>query len=102
MHPYGQAMFFMDQSAETRMKVYAYLSPEEVAEILENIELDDTEPFFIEMDPRFASMVFPEMAADDEVDIINEMDKDIVASYLTIMDRQTADKIKHLLHYEDK
>src|SRR5690625_3559324 len=102
MHPYEQAMFFMDQPAETRMKVYAYLSPEEVAEIMENIELDDTEPFFIEMDPRFASMVFAEMTADDAVDILNEMDKDKVASFLTIMDYEAANEIKHLLHYEEK
>ena len=102
MHPYEQAMFFMEQPAEMRMKVYAYLSPEEVAEIMENIELDDTEPFFIEMDPRFASMVFAEMAADDAVDILNKMDKDKVASFLTIMDQEAADEIKHLLHYEEK
>src|SRR5699024_2282837 len=88
MHPYEQAMFFMEQPAEMRMKVYAYLSPEEVAEIMENIELDHTVPLFIEMDPRFASMVFAEMAADDAVDILNKMDKDKVASFLTIRDQE--------------
>src|SRR5690625_1663705 len=72
MHPYEQAMFFMEQLKEKRLQIYAYLSPEEVAEIMENIELEDSEPFFTEMDPRFASMVFAEMAADDAVDILNE------------------------------
>lgn len=102
MHPYEQAMFFMEQQTETRMKVYAYLSPEEIAEIMESIDLDDSVPFFIEMDPRFASMVFAEMAADDAVDILNEMDKEKVASFLTIMDQEAADEIKQLLHYEEK
>lgn len=102
MHPYEQAMFFMDQQVETRMQIYAYLSPEEIAEIMENIELEDSKPFFAEMDPQFASMVFAEMAADDAVDILNEMDKDKVASFLTIMDPEAADEIKQLLHYEEK
>src|SRR5690625_1431969 len=78
MHPYEQAMFFMGQPKKIRLQIYAYLSPEEVAEIMENIEIDDTEPFFTEMDPRFASMVFAEMAADDAVDILNELDKEKV------------------------
>lgn len=102
MHPYEQAMFFMEQSAEKRLQIYAYLSPEELAGIMENIEIEDTEPFFTEMDPRFASMVLAEMAADDAVDILNEMEKEKVASYLTIMDHEAADEIKQLIHYEEK
>ncbi len=102
MHPYEQAMFFTEQPKKTRLKIYAYLSPEELADIMENIEIEDTEAFFTEMDPRFASMVFAEMAADDAVDILNILDKEKVASYLTIMDQDAADEIKQLIHYEEK
>ncbi|MEN1967210.1 magnesium transporter [Lentibacillus sp. N15] len=102
MHPYDQAQFFMEQEKEQRMRIYAYLSPEEISDIMENIELEDTETFFSEMDPRFAAMVFAEMATDDAVDILNEMEKDKVASFLTIMDKDAAEEIKQLLHYEEK
>ena len=102
LHPYEQAMFFMDQPKKTRLKIYAYLSPEELADIMENIEIEDTEKFITEMDPRFASMIFSEMAADDAVDILNILDKEKVASYLTIMDQDAADEIKQLIHYEEK
>ncbi|WP_188455655.1 magnesium transporter [Virgibacillus oceani] len=102
LHPYDQAQFFMEQSQELRLQIYAFLSPEETAEIMENIELEDTEPFFSEMDPRFAAMVFAEMATDDAVDILNELEKDKVASFLTIMNNEAADEIKQLLHYEEK
>ncbi|MBY7143123.1 magnesium transporter [Virgibacillus sp. NKC19-3] len=102
LHPYDQAVFFFEQSKETRLQIYTYLSPEEVAEMMENIELDDTKIFFAEMDPRFASMVLAEMAADNAVDILNELDKDQVASFLTIMDKPAAEEIKQLLHYEEK
>lgn len=101
-HPYDQATFFREQSKANRLKIYAYLSPKELAEIMENIELEETEPLFTEMDPRFASMVFAEMAVDDAVDILNELDKDKVASFLTIMDEEAADEIKQLLHYDEK
>lgn len=102
LHPYDQAVFFFEQAKESRLQIYTYLSPEEIAGIMENMELDDTKVFFAEMDPRFASMVLAEMAADNAVDILNELDKDQVASFLTIMDKASADEIKQLLHYEEK
>ncbi|WP_047985914.1 magnesium transporter [Ornithinibacillus californiensis] len=102
MHPYDQALFFMEVEANVRMLIYSYLSPEEAAAMMEHIELDDIQPFFTEMDPTFASMVFAEMATDDAVDILNEMDKDKVVSFLTIMDDEDAEDIKDLLHYEEK
>src|SRR5699024_11307712 len=33
---------------------------------------------------------------------LNELEKDKVASYLTIMDEESSDEIKQLLHYEEK
>lgn len=102
MHPYEQSMFFAEQDEENRMKIYTFLSPEEIANLMEHIEFQDTEPFLTEMDPRFASDVLAKMATDDAVDILNEMEKDKVASFLTIMDKAAADEIKQLLHYEEK
>ncbi|RKQ32639.1 magnesium transporter [Oceanobacillus halophilus] len=102
MHPYDQSLFFIEQSKENRMRIYAYLSPDELAEIMINIELDNTPAYFKEMNPRLGAMVLSEMPADDAVDIFNEMDKEEVVSFLTIMDKEAAEEIKHLLHYEEK
>lgn len=102
LHPYDQAVFFMEQPEEIRLRIYMYLSPEETAAFMENIDLDDIEPFFMEMDPRFAAMVFADMSTDDAVDILNELEKDAVVSFLTIMDEKASDEIKQLLHYEEK
>ncbi|MGP4106701.1 magnesium transporter [Virgibacillus sp. L01] len=102
LHPYDQAVFFMEQPEDIRLRIYMYLSPEETAEFMENIDLDDIEPFFMEMDPRFAAMVFADMSTDDAVDILNELEKDAVVSFLTIMDKKASDEIKQLLHYEEK
>lgn len=102
MHPYDQAEFFIDQEKEQRITIYSYLSPDEAAEVMINIEVEDTKPYFLEMDPRFASMVLSEMPADDAVDILNELDKEQMVSFLTIMDKEAQSEIKGLLHYEEK
>lgn len=102
LHPYDQAKIFRSLNEDCRMKVYAYLSPFEMSEIMENIELEETERLMTEMDPHFATMVFAEMAVDDAVDILKELTKDQVASFLAIMDKDAGDEIKTLLHYEEK
>src|SRR5699024_7571841 len=76
MHPYDQAVFFREQTRKHRLQVYTYLSPEEMSEIMESLDLEETIMFIPEMDPRFAAMVLSEMAVDDAVDILNELDKD--------------------------
>lgn len=102
MHSYDQAKLFMQQSKEKRLLIYYYLSPEEIADMMESIDPDDTPEYFTEMDIQFASKVLAYLPADDAVDILNQLNKDQVASFLTIMDREAADEIKHLLHYEEK
>src|SRR5690625_7448784 len=74
----------------------------EMSDIMEYIEREEAENYITEMDPRFATMVFAEMAVDDAVDILKELSKDEVASFLAIMKKQSEDEIKALLHYEEK
>jgi len=100
--PYDQAVFFKEQTEQIRLRIYSYLSPREVSEIMKNIDLEDTELFITEMDPAFATMVFSEMPYDDAVDILQELERDEVASFLAIMDEETVKEIKTLLRYEEK
>jgi len=103
LHPYDQAQFFEKVDSENRQIIYQYLSPKEMAEIFQAIELDDDEyePFLNEMDTTYAADMLSEMYADNAVDVLNELGKDQVASYLTIMDNESAQEIKDLLHYEE-
>lgn len=102
MHPYDQAIFFLEQRKEERLKIYNYLSPREMSDIMENIDLTHTEKFITEMEANFATMVFAEMAVDDAVDILKELSIDEVASFLALMEEGPAAQIKALLHYEEK
>src|SRR5699024_5995541 len=102
MHPYDQAQFFQAQDRDMRMAIYTYLSPDEMAEIMENIELEATERYFTEMDPRFSSSILAQMPAHDAVDILDKMDDDKFDSCLTLMDAQVAGEIKGLINDEEK
>ncbi|WP_407936281.1 magnesium transporter [Litchfieldia alkalitelluris] len=103
LHPYDQAKFFTKLSKQARQQIYHYFSPEEMGEIFENIEIGENqyEEFLSEMHPSFVATMLSKMYADDAVDVLNELNKDQVASYLTIMDDEAAQEIKDLLHYEE-
>ncbi len=53
------------------------------------------------MDPQYAADMLGSMYADNAVDVLNKLDKEQVASYLSIMDLEAAREIKDLLHYEE-
>ncbi|WP_442600320.1 magnesium transporter [Neobacillus sp. D3-1R] len=103
LHPYDQAIFFQNLHEDLRSTIYHYLSPEEMASLFENLEIEEAEykDVLAEMNPTYAADMLSNMYADDAVDVLNELDKDQVASYLTIMDDEAADEIKELLHYEE-
>ncbi|GAE94281.1 magnesium transporter [Gracilibacillus boraciitolerans JCM 21714] len=102
LHPYDQAKIFEEQDGNIRVLIYSYLSPEEMAEVIEQVDRDLVDEFIIEMIPAFAAKILENMSTDDAVDILNELDKNKVASFLTIMDKKASDEIKALLHYEEK
>src|SRR5699024_1380591 len=104
-HPYEQASFFKHQHYKPRMKIYSYLSPEEMTEIKKHIDLEYMEKIITEMDSKFTTIIFSEMAVDDTVDILKNLSKDELASFLVIMDqmdKSASEEIKSLLHYEEK
>ncbi|WP_425454687.1 magnesium transporter [Falsibacillus pallidus] len=103
MHPYDQTQFFLKMDKDDRRELYHFLSPDEMSEIFQNIEVEeeDYQDILEEMNPKYAADMISSMYTDDAVDVLNELDKDHVASYLTIMDEEAADEIKELLHYEE-
>ncbi|MCJ1907043.1 magnesium transporter [Planococcus ruber] len=102
-HPYDQATFYEKADQDIRHLMYQYLSPKEMADIFEAIEIDDDEyeDLFKEMNANYASDLLSHMYTDDAVDILNLLNKEQVATYLTIMEKESARQIKDLLHYEE-
>ncbi len=103
LHPYDQAQFFTKIDSDKRIKIYHYLTPEEVANFFELLTIEDKEyrSILAEMEPQYAADMLSFMFTDNAVDLLNKLDKDQTASYLTIMNKESADEIKGLLHYEE-
>lgn len=102
LHAYDQAQYFFSEGRETRLKLYTYLSPDEMAELFENVEDEERETYISEMEPSYAADMLGEMYADDAVDVLNELEADQVASYLTLMEDESSKEIRELLHYEEE
>ncbi|MGN7387052.1 magnesium transporter [Sporosarcina sp. SAFN-015] len=103
LHPYDRAVFYEKVEAEQRKLMYFFLSPKELAEIFETSEIDEDEykQFLQEMDTTYAADMISHMFVDNAVDVLKELDKAQIASYLTLMNKEAAAQIKSLLHYEE-
>ncbi|KHF30543.1 Magnesium transporter MgtE [Anoxybacillus sp. BCO1] len=103
LHPYDQAKFYIKQSPEVRERMYEYLSPAEMAEMFDHLDIEEDEykTYLSEMDPLFVAQMLGHMYADNAADILSELDKKEVANYLTIMDNEAAKDIQGLLHYKE-
>lgn len=103
MHSYEQSEYFEDTDDEKRQKIFHFLSPHEVAEFFDQLEIEDEEyeALFDTMNAHYASKILEEMSYDNAVDILNELSKPKVASLLTLMNKDDANEIKALLHYDE-
>lgn len=103
MHNYEQSEYFEDTDDDNRQKIFELLSPEEVANFFDQLDIDDGdyEKLFDKMNANYASHVLEHMSYDNSVDILNQLSKSKVASLLTLMDKDEANEIKALLHYEE-
>ncbi|CAM3098366.1 magnesium transporter [Filibacter tadaridae] len=103
LHAYDRARFYEKVTLNLRKTMYHFLSPKELAEVFETSEIDDDdyEQFLQEMDTTYAADMISFMFVDNAVDVLNELDKAQVVSYLTLMDKDRAVEIKALLHYEE-
>ncbi|MEI2368141.1 MULTISPECIES: magnesium transporter [Niallia] len=103
LHPYDQASFFKEMEIEERAQVFEYLAPSEIAEMFENLQMDNWEyqALFAKLLPDYVAETLANMSVDDAVDILNVLDKEQVESYLAIMDQPTTARLKALMHYEE-
>ena len=103
MHNYDQSEYFEDTDDNNRQKIFEFLSPKEVANFFDQLDIydEDYEELFDKINANYASHVLEEMSYDNSVDILNKLSKSKVASLLTLMDKDEANEIKALLHYEE-
>ncbi|MCE5037683.1 magnesium transporter [Staphylococcus auricularis] len=103
MHTYEQSEYFEDSDDEVRQAIFEVLSPQEVAEFFDQLEMDDEayEELFETINANYASKVLEDMSYDNAVDIMNHLSKQKIVSLLTLMNQEDSKEIKALLHYEE-
>lgn len=102
LHPYEQSLIFKNASEDERHKIYTFLSPDEMAEMIEYFEIEDVGHYIKEMIPTFAAQILEKLSSDNAVDILNTFSNEEIASYLALINKEEADDIRSLLHYEEK
>mgnify|MGYP003502987171 FL=1 len=103
LHPYDQSQFYEKVGPDIRKIMYYFLSPQEMAVIFREIEVEDEDyqSYLKEMDTQYVATMLEEMYTDDAVDILNDLDNKERESYLEMMDSETADEINELLSYAE-
>ena len=103
LHPYDQSQFYEKVGPDIRKIMYHFLSPQEMAVIFREIEVEDEsyQGYLKEMDTAYGASMLEEMYTDDAVDILNELNNKERESYLEMMDSETADEINELLSYAE-
>lgn len=103
LHPYDRAIFYERTTPEIREQMYLYLSPKEMAVLFETSEIEDDEYklYLEEMDTTYAAEMISYMFVDNAVDVMKELDQTQLISYLTLMNKEEAEEIRALLHYEE-
>ncbi|WP_026090208.1 magnesium transporter [Salinicoccus carnicancri] len=103
LHSYEQSEFYLEIGDDERTRLYHFLDPEEVSDFFDNLELeaDEFEEIFDGMDARYAAHMLGAMQYDNAVDILNEVSREKLTSFLTLMDREDAREIRTLMNYEE-
>ncbi|MGY3704500.1 magnesium transporter [Vagococcus martis] len=103
-HLYEQGQFYLSLDKKERHLMYAYLSPKEMADMLDVIEEDHEglTDYITEMSPNYVVAILENMYTDNAVDILSQLEEETARTYLDRMKPETSVNMKRLLHYEDK
>lgn len=103
LHNYEQSEFFLELDDTLRKRLYHFLDPVEVSDFFDSLELEpeEFEDIFDMMDARYAAHMLGAMQYDNAVDILNEVSKEKLTSFLTLMEKEDAKEIRTLLNYEE-
>ena len=103
-HIYDQSQYYLDFTDEERLELYKFLSPQELAEIFENLDFDevDISPYLKEISPEYLSTMFDEMSADNAADILTNLSKRERRAIFAQMAPEKVTEIRNLMHYDEE
>lgn len=103
LHNYEQSEIFQTLSDEEKHNLYKFLSPEETGDFFDHLELEpeEYEDLFDQIDARYAAQIIGAMQYDNAVDILNELSREKMTTYLSLMHKDDAKEIRGLMNYEE-
>lgn len=103
LHTHEQAKIIAELDAKQRLRLYRYLTPEEVAQAFNELEdKPKAAAYFKEMLSKYAAKVISAMHTDNVADTLAAATQADLIRYFHFLPSQKATEIKKLLHYEDK
>lgn len=99
LHPSDQLDIFVTLDNESRNRVYAYLSPDEFAEIFGGLNIVNQKLYFLELNEMYAYQMLNNMFTDDVVDFLTEINEVRAEDILQNMDEIKAEKVRALMSY---
>lgn len=103
LHNYEQSEIYQTLSDQEKNTLYKFLSPEETADFFDHLELepDEYEDLFDNIDARYAAHIIGAMQYDNAVDILNEISREKMTTFLSLMNKDDASEIRSLMNYEE-
>ncbi|MEX2105015.1 MAG: CBS domain-containing protein, partial [Bacilli bacterium] len=102
LQPYDKAKLFLTLPIKYHISYLSFLSRQELAEILEELDLNDQSKLIERIGPEKASKVLNLMSNDDAADLLAQLEDENAEELLTAMEFGEAEKIKELMtHHPD-
>lgn len=100
---FEQVQFYTQVDEELRKMLYAIMTPKEMAEIFDLVEkeVENVEPYVLEMGRKYAVEMLLEMSKDDVVDILKQLSPEHAHVYLKLLPREEVSDIMELFQYPD-
>lgn len=104
LHAYEQATIFLQLKAEERHLVFDCFTINELADIFDAMDADEAEIIAVleEISPKKAAAILDNMYTDNVTDILGQLDINELATYLSLMPRDSATELRELLNYDDE
>ncbi|QDI90982.1 magnesium transporter [Salicibibacter halophilus] len=102
LHPVDQMEVVQQMKEENRNRFYEIMSAKEIADIFEELNLEEQKDMVLEWENKDMSDIFNYMNADDVADFLGELEEKEREEILTGMDTEEAEDVKELLTYEEE
>lgn len=104
LHEYEMGQVYVNLGPELRQIVWRLLDVETLGIVFDNISEDDEDivELLEEMPAKLAASTLHNMYADNEADILSNVDEKKLAAYLSLLPTDEAIEMRKLVGYEDK